>query len=659
MAGAAQTSDGELLARHAAGDGEAFAGIVARHGPMVLAVCRRVVGGRPEAEDAAQAAFIALTRKAGGLADVGDLGAWLHRAAWLAARQALRAELRRQAHERAAAAMRPSISPDRAEEARKDWIPIRRRLDAALDRLPAAQRRVLVACYFEGLSQSEAASALGLPMGTVAVYCRRGLESLRKRLGAGRGALTSAAGLGSLLLAHAGDGGALPGGFMASTVAAAKGATAGSGALALAKGVVKAMFWTKVKTAATLLGAVAVLGVGVPATFAAISGGEPAKPETPAVKAGPRVTIDEQKRTCVDGKPFFPIGIYHVWPPEKLEEAKSLGFNTVHSYAGEGSKDKDTAKSPEEMRAYLDAADKLGLKVFMGLPRFQVVKGDAQRLEERVKLLRDHPALLAWYLFDEPHHQKVPAGAVQASADLIRKHDPNHPTVLVLCLIHERQKYHADHPEYVSLPDVLMTDRYPREPKKADLSPVAREIAVARRLVKDEKPIWTVVQLHGRGPGGAGYGLQEPDWIELRNMTYQALAAGAKGITSFAYAGSQFSLAKSPEGMKNARRITGELGALAPILLSDEPKAPPVAVGKADGVLSKVFVHDGKAYVIVVNLKNAEPVSVTVAPAPGGKLPAEAQVLFEDRPVKTADGKLTERIEANGVRVYELPLGGQ
>lgn len=398
----------------------------------------------------------------------------------------------------------------------------------------------------------------------------------------------------------------------------------------------------------------ALLGFGISTMLTAANGAD-----TLAVNAVTRVTIDQQKRTCVDGKPFFPIGLYSVSPQEKIAEVKELGFNTVHTYSGEGSHAKDDASSPEAMRAYLDTAAKLGLKVFMGLPRFQVIKGDALRLEARVKLLRDSPALLVWYLFDEPdtYAGGIAAAPVKALADMLRAQDPNHPSMLALCLLERRQEFHAGHPEYVALPDILMTDPYPRNPGNADLSLVAREIAVARKLVRDAKPIWNVVQLHGKGPGGTGFGLQEPDWTELRNMTYQSLVAGAKGITFFCYNCGEFKLFKSPAGLKNAKRIAGELGTLAPILLSDELKVSPIAVEKADGLLSRTFVHEGRTFLMVVNSKPKGPVTMT-ATAVGGTLPAEAKVLFEERSVKTFDGTLTEPIEANGVRVYELGGGG-
>ncbi len=632
-------TDRELLDEYArSGSEQAFGRLVERHAAKVYSVCLHALGEAGAAEDAAQAAFMVLARKAKGLARGTVLSGWLFLTARTCAQQLRRAEARRARREKEAAAMRAS------EEASSSWEDVRPHLGAAMAALPRVQRDALTLCYLDGRTRVDAAAEMGCSMKTLDTRVTRGLARLRKRL-AGRGAPLAGAALTVILSEKAVA--AVPAGFAVSCKAAAFGKAAASPLVqSTVEGTMKAMFWMKAKFCAAALAGLAVAGIGAGVALSGAVAGERSKASG--------VTIDGQKRICIDGKPFFPIGIYSVLP-DKLAHARELGFNTVHTYGGEGNKKRDNAKSPEQMRAYLDAADKLGLKVFMGLPRFQVIKGEAKRLEERIKLLRGHRALLTWYLFDEPFHQKVPAAPVQASADLIRKLDPNHPTVMVLCLLHKRRGVHEKNPVFVSMPDILMADRYPLTPRNANLSPVAQDIAVARRLVKDAKPVWNVVQLHGKGPGGAGYGLKEPDWAELRNMTYQSLAAGARGITFFAHCGGQFNLCKSPQGLKNARRIATELGTLSPILLSDRPARPAFAVEKNKAILHRSFVHGGKAYLIVVNLTRQN--TTLSFSRVSGRMPAAIKVLFEGRTVKTAGGKLVEELEPVGTRVYEVEMG--
>ncbi|MHC4914058.1 MAG: RNA polymerase sigma factor, partial [Planctomycetota bacterium] len=236
-------TDGEILADHLGGSGSAFEVLASRHAAMVLAACRRVLGGGPDAEDAAQAVFMVLLRRARSLTGQRDLGRWLHRTAVLVSRNALRARARRARREKEAAVVKPAGSgPERGEQVWQDMAP---QLDSALELLPAAQRQVLVLCYFEGLSQSQAAERLALPEGTVATRCARGLEKLRRQLSS-RGAVVGAAALGKLLLERAAEAaGALPELFLPSVVSAAKGAAASAPILALTEGALKMMFWTK------------------------------------------------------------------------------------------------------------------------------------------------------------------------------------------------------------------------------------------------------------------------------------------------------------------------------------------------------------------------------------------------------------------------------
>ncbi len=171
---AAGLPDGALLRRYvASGDEGAFATLVARHGGMVLGVCRGILRDDAEADDAFQAVFLVLVRKARSIRVDDSLGGWLHGVAYRVARRRNADRLRRAARER------PSLAVFDAE-ARPDpgADPRVAQLHEEIARLPAAQRRAVVLCWLEGRTQVEAAREVGCGEATL----RRRLSAARARL---------------------------------------------------------------------------------------------------------------------------------------------------------------------------------------------------------------------------------------------------------------------------------------------------------------------------------------------------------------------------------------------------------------------------------------------------------------------------------------------
>jgi RNA polymerase sigma factor (sigma-70 family) len=189
----------------------------------VLGTCRRLLRDAHDAEDAFQATFLVLARKAGSIRQRDCLAAWLYRVAVNISRTAARGGACRRAHERAAAALRAVRGA--AEAGVPDWQPL---LDEEVSRLPRKYREPVVLCYLQGRTHDEAARELGWPVGTVKGRLARARDLLRARL-TRRGLALTSAGLTTALETPLADG-AVPGTLSATTLRAARAFAAGAAA---------------------------------------------------------------------------------------------------------------------------------------------------------------------------------------------------------------------------------------------------------------------------------------------------------------------------------------------------------------------------------------------------------------------------------------------
>ena len=284
-------TDAELLERFATRGGDAaqaaFAALVERHGPMVLRACRSILRDPHRAQDAFQATFLLLARRAGSLWVRDSLAPWLHSVACRVSSGSRAAEGRRRAMERRAAGR---ASRSAAEPTRDDLAPA---LHEEVERLPDRLKAPVVLCYLEGLTHDRAAEHLGCPVGTVRSRLARGRERLRRALVRRGFAPPSSADQGAPTI-HT-----VPASLASLTIRAARlasdGSTMGLAArwsILLSEGVLKPMMIHPLKSAAVLLLASGAIAAGLNAT----SGQEPKPPEAPAPAVHPRDRSADEKR---------------------------------------------------------------------------------------------------------------------------------------------------------------------------------------------------------------------------------------------------------------------------------------------------------------------------------------------------------------------------
>jgi RNA polymerase sigma factor (sigma-70 family) len=274
----AALSDRELLRRFASRrDEAAFEAVMARHGTMVLRLCRRLAPTPQDAEDVFQATFLVLARKASWPGWQDSVAGWLYRVAQRLARDVRTAAARRQERD-GQHLPRPVADPLHEITVREAQAV----LDDELAQLPEKYRAPLVLCCLEGLARDEAAQQLGWRPGLVKSRLERGRELLRGRLG--RRGLSLSAGLAVVTLAPEGMAvvpavlreATLRAAVLFTTNRVAAAGTVAANVLTLAEGVWSAMWMTNLKIAAAVALAVGVMGTGGGLLAYRVAGAQPA-----------------------------------------------------------------------------------------------------------------------------------------------------------------------------------------------------------------------------------------------------------------------------------------------------------------------------------------------------------------------------------------------
>jgi RNA polymerase sigma factor (sigma-70 family) len=305
-------TDGQLLECFLTSrDEAAFEALLRRHGPMVLGVCRRVLRHAQDAEDAFQAAFLVLVRKAASLGRPELLGNWLYGVAYRTALDARAAAGRRRARERQVTAMPESQARDSADACR-DLRPL---LDQELNRLPDKYRVPVVLCDLEGRTRREVARQLGIPVGTLSGRLTTAHRVLARRLA--RHGLSASVGALPAALAPGTASAGVPAPLVASTVKVATAVAAGhvtgavsAGVAALTEGVMKAMLGTKLKIATALMVLAGLVAL------AALLGDSPTAAQPPARPARARTEAAPNRDAAARVLKLDGYGRRLAWSPD-------------------------------------------------------------------------------------------------------------------------------------------------------------------------------------------------------------------------------------------------------------------------------------------------------------------------------------------------------
>ena len=304
-----------------------------------------------------------------------------------------------------------------------------------------------------------------------------------------------------------------------------------------------------------------------------------------------KVYIDRNRMTIVDGKPFFPLGMFYsagMICESNMNLYAEAPFNCVMPYGFRLN------------HRQMDLCKSKGIKVIYDL-RLGLDSPDAGKsvVEEKIAMFKDHPALLAWYTNDERPVADIPN--LKLRQGWVESLDKDHPTWSVQDVFSEARHYLGTY-------DVLGMDPYP-VPKK----PIGTVISSMRQGTSGtfaSRAIWQVPQAFGWGWLGRKerQGQRGPNRAEMANMTWQSIAGGANGIVYYAFhtlrraetfEGDSFVLA-----WERTKAAAFEVKKYEHVLTSLE--TPPRFSGGTDAVAVRTWRHKGDVYMLAVNC-TAEP----------------------------------------------------
>lgn len=336
------------------------------------------------------------------------------------------------------------------------------------------------------------------------------------------------------------------------------------------------------------------------------------------------VSIDSNHRFLIDGQPFIPMAIgWEAGMPSSdvMEHLAKAGFNTIAPCL-------TSSCTIENIRTFLDNAKANGLKVIIWAVRSVPI----DTLGIWINGLKDHPAVIMWYVYDEPYTSQEWADA-NAKYDLAKQLDHSRPAMVnaLPSLTYTNWKS-----------DVLSMDEYPigNVDSISSISRFGTMVEtlhqVAETAVPDPKPTWCWLQ----STGYAYFKYREPTSAESECMAYLALINGSRGIMYFSHK------PRLLEQWNEIRLLNDEIRTLTPVLYSTDA-APDVSVNSSSiHLLSKRY--NGQNYVIAVNVSS---LPVTAALTISG---ADGWVMFENRLVHSSGGVLTDTFAGYQRHVYRI-----
>ncbi|MBC7288158.1 MAG: hypothetical protein H5T86_08980, partial [Armatimonadetes bacterium] len=363
----------------------------------------------------------------------------------------------------------------------------------------------------------------------------------------------------------------------------------------------------------------------------------------------PAVWVDQHNRLIVDGQPFFPLGCYfyagHL-TDEILKVFADSPFNCLMPYG-------------LPTREQLDLCHKYGIKVIYSVKdlyagttwcpkEIKTPEDERPFMENIITRLRDHPALLAWYLNDELPLTFLPR--LEAHQQWVEELDPDHPTWVVLY-------QHRDIRKYTRTFDAVGTDPYP-----VPGSHPSRAAEWTRDTVEGvcrARPVWQVPQIFNHAVYNQDAAARPPTYEEMRSMAWQCLCEGATGLVFYSF----FDIRRDPATpfevqWERVKKMAAEIKEWVPVLTSVEQPLQVTARGAHIHWMAKA--REGVTYVFAVNDDyEGHSVAFQLPPGASGLKLLPSPVRQTAQVLEATSGRVSDKLPPLDMRVYTVLPGAQ
>jgi hypothetical protein len=343
----------------------------------------------------------------------------------------------------------------------------------------------------------------------------------------------------------------------------------------------------------------------------------------------------------VDGRPYFPLGIYSI-PPENLDELHQTGVNGMIFYG-------NTVQSEADMNKSLDGKGIL-FAAYPIIPQTRYQDESRATLEAEIRDKAKNDNMFMWYLADEPEGFGQSPELIYGLYSFVKEIDPYRPQAIVMMTP-------ADFPRYVSAADIFMFDRYP-----TPLGPLESVGLYARRAIQavyGRKPVFAIPQAfswevwEGSDMTGKEH---RPNYIEMRSSAIQCIAADVKGIIYWAFTASRYDMRKFPEHEKDFERLMTELSGLVDVLEEPNVYADIKVEPDFTGIDWGAKIHDGRMYIFAYNggPDVTDPVKFVLPENISGKT---VEVYGENRTIAMQGHGFTDAFDYYAAHIYIVPVG--